>query len=374
MIRARFLLALVPCVMAFADADPKLSNVKSFTGKVNGKSVRLRSGADVESGIIRELKKDELVVVTGEKNDFFAILPPTDIKAYIFRSFVLDGQVEGERVNVRLAPDREAAIIGHLSTGDRVEGKVCEHNNKWLEIKAPETTRFYIAKEFLEYAGNPEMKAVHDKRLITVKQMIESSSLLAQAEMRKPFDEINIDQLKRSYKSIINDYSDFPEYASRAKKALAELSENYLTKKISYLETKASGLAKNRERGEDFKAVAHTESHVPTGTDRMKMWEPLEEAIYLTWSSMHHAKTIDDFYEEQKLKSQTITGILEAYTEPVKHKPGDYILKDKDVPIAYVYSTHVELSNMVGKQVTLFVTERGNNNFAFPAYYALDIE
>ncbi|MCH9613319.1 MAG: hypothetical protein SP1CHLAM54_03180 [Chlamydiia bacterium] len=360
--------------MAFADAGPKLSNVKSFTGKVNGKSVRLRAGADVESNIIRELKKDELVVVAGEQSDFFAILPPTDIKAYIFRSFVLDGQVEGERVNVRLAPDREAPIIGHLSTGDHVEGKVCEHNSKWLEIKAPDSTRFYIAKEFIEYAGNPEMKAMHDKRLSTVKQMMESTSLLAGAEMRKPYADINMAQLTRSYQTIIDDYADFPEYTKRAKQALTELSENYLTKKIAFLENKASNLAKSRERGEEYVHHETTELTLPSGSDRMRMWEPVEEALYLTWSAMHHAKTIDDFYSDQKLKSQTITGILEAYGEPVKQKPGDYILKDKDVPIAYIYSTHVELADLVGKQVTLLVSERSNNNFAFPAYYALGTE
>lgn len=374
MIRARFLLALVPCIMAFADAGSKLSNVKAFTGKVNGKSVRLRASADVESNIIRELNKDELVVVTGEKNDFFAILPPTDIKAYIFRSFVLEGHVEGERVNVRLAPDREAPIIGHLGTGDLVEGKVCEHNNKWLEIKAPENTRFYVAKEFIEYAGNPEMKAMHDKRLVTVKQMMESTSLLAGAEMRKPFADINIAQLTRGYQTIIDDYADFPEYTKRAQKALTELNEVYLTKKIAYLENKASNLAKNRERSEDFASHEKAELTVPSGSDRMRMWEPVEEALYLTWSSMHHAKTIDDFYADQKLRSQTITGILEAYSEPVKQKPGDYILKDKDVPIAYIYSTHIELADLVGKQVTLLVSERSNNNFAFPAYYALGTE
>ena len=83
---------------------------------------------------------------------------------------------------------------------------------------------------------------------------------------------------------------------------------------------------------------------------------------------------MDDFYRDQKLKSSTISGILEAFKEPVKNKPGDFILKSRDIPIGYVYSTHVNLEDYVGKQINLVVTKRPSNDFAFPAYYAIDID
>ena len=89
---------------------------------------------------------------------------------------------------------------------------------------------------------------------------------------------------------------------------------------------------------------------------------------------MHHAKSIDDFYSDQKLKSQNVAGILESFAEPVKNRPGDYVLKQNNVPVAYLYSTQCDLSELVGKQVSLKVTERANNNFAHPAYYVLSAE
>lgn len=89
---------------------------------------------------------------------------------------------------------------------------------------------------------------------------------------------------------------------------------------------------------------------------------------------MHHAKTMDDFYGDQKMKCQAVSGILEAYKEPVKNKPGDFILKDHDITIAYVYSTQVNLDDFVGKRVSLLVSPRPNNNFAFPAYYVIEVE
>ncbi|MGD0665819.1 MAG: hypothetical protein ABSA17_08880, partial [Rhabdochlamydiaceae bacterium] len=69
-----------------------------------------------------------------------------------------------------------------------------------------------------------------------------------------------------------------------------------------------------------------------------------------------------------------LTGIVEPYASMVKHKPGDYVLKDKDLPKAYLYSTQVNLQEYVGKKVSILVVPRSNNNFAFPAYFVLSVE
>jgi hypothetical protein len=58
----------------------------------------------------------------------------------------------------------------------------------------------------------------------------------------------------------------------------------------------------------------------------------------------------------------------------VKNKPGDFILRNKDIPVGYVYSTIVNLQSLVGKNVRLIAAPRPNNNFAFKAYYVLAAE
>lgn len=387
-------LALVALLMVgafsartYADAAPPLDksitkaastksqggHFKSFTGKIIGSNVRMRAKADLDSHIIDELAKDEYVVVTGEKGDFYAVAAPSNLKAYIFRGFVIDSVVEGDRVNVRLAPDREAPIVGHYSTGHPIDGKICKGNKKWLEIDAPKGTEFFVAKEYVEYAGKPELKAVQDRRKATVTQLLESTSLLSQGEMRKAFHEIDIERITHNYQTIINDYSDFPRFVASAAKELSAVQEDYLHRKIAFLEAKATKMSKG-QRSDDIYAVSHHAQDNISATDRMKVWEPVEEAIYLSWASMHHAKTIDDFYADQKLKSQTVSGILESYRDPVKNKPGDFVVKDRDVPVAYVYSTQINLDDFVGKRVNLIVSSRPNNSFAFPAYYVLEVE
>jgi len=374
---------------AFADAAPPLdksitsidttpthsgSKFKAFTGKIIGSNVRMRTSGDLDSHIITELSKDEYVVVTGEKGDFYTVEAPADLKAYIFRGFIIDDTVEGDRVNVRLSPDRDAPIIGHYSTGHSIAGNICDDNNKWMEIDAPENTQFFIAKEYVEYAGKPELKIVQDKRKSTVTQLLESTSLLSQSEMRKAFHEIDIERVSHNYSTIINDYSDFPTFVTSAKKELRSIQEDYLHRKISFLEAKASNMGKSQEISGNIYEVAYHSEDVLSPTDRMKIWEPIEEAMYLSWSSMHHAKTMDDFYTDQKLKSKAVSGILESYREPVKNKPGNFVVKDRDITVAYVYSTHVNLEDFVGKRVNLIVSSRPNNSFAFPAYYVLEVE
>lgn len=372
--------------LAFADAAPPVdpninfvdqmstqSGFKPFTGKIVGNHVRMRTGADLESHIISELSKDDYVVVTGEHGDFYAVEAPSDLKAYIFRGFVIDDVVEGDRVNVRLAPDRDATVIGHYSTGRHIDGKICDENNKWLEINAPKETRFFIAKEYVEYAGKPALKGIQDKRKETVTQLLESTHLLSQAEMRKAFPEIDIERITHSYQTIMTDYADFPRFATKAAKELSAIQEDYLHRKIAFLESRASKMEKP-QTSKDLYEVSYHPGEAQSVTDRMKVWESYEEALFLSWASMHHAKTMDDFYADQKMKCQTVSGILESYREPVKNKPGDFVLKDHDVTVAYLYSTQVNLDDYIGKRVNLLVSSRPNNNFAFPAYYVIEVE
>ncbi|MES2345056.1 MAG: SH3 domain-containing protein [Chlamydiota bacterium] len=348
---------------------------RPFTGKIKGKKVRMRVHADLESQIIRELDRNELVSVIAEKGEFYAVEPPSGVKAYVFRSFILDNVVEGNRVNVRLEPNLEAPIIGHLNAGDKIDGTISPLNNKWYEIAPPSNVQFFIAKEFVDNIGGLEVKNQMDKRRQTVEQLIEAAALLSKAELRKPFEEIDINRITRNYNTVIKDYVEFNEHVQKAKEALANVQETYLQKRLSYLEERATLAQDSSEHDDDREqasepVLANTDSI----TDKMKLWDPIEEALFLSWAQFNDEKTMEEYYEEQTLCSMAITGILEAYTAPVKNKPGDFLLKDRDLPVAYVYSSQVNLQNLVGKKVTVLAVPRPNNNFAFPAYYVLSIE
>jgi hypothetical protein len=372
-------LAQKPSVKAAKPVSAKKSeqfkNYKPFTAKVLGEGVRLRLNADIDSPILSELSKHELLIVKGEKESFYAVEAPSNMNVYIFRSFVLDGLVEGNRVNVRLQPDLTSPIVGYLSTGDSVQGEISKKNHKWLEFAAPNNIHFFVAKEYLEKAGGPELKALHDEKLTSLKSLVKSAHLLAQAEMLKSFREIDFNQVTSRFTEILNDYSEFTKQIAPVRNTLAKLQEDFLQKKLAFLENKAMVLGKSIALGGDSAATIIGGQTALTSSDRMKLWSAVEESLFVNWSAAHFNKTMSDYYEQQKLASVKISGIVEAYHDSVCNKPGNFIIRgDKDLPRAYVYSTMVDLHNLEGQYVTLIVTPRPNNNFAFDAFFAMEVE
>lgn len=384
---SRLLCLLCLSSLAFGAPVTKVQGTfKPFTGKLTANKVRIRAKADLDGPIIRQMNKNDLLLVVGETSDFYAVEPLKDTKAYVFRSYVLDNVVEANRVNVRLEPHIDAPIIGQLQSGERVEGHVCTMNHKWLEIKPPRGTRFFIAKEYIENAGGPEYLASMEKRKAQVEDLISSAYMNAEAECKKDYEEMAPQHAIEQFQNIMRNFADFPDACKQAKEGLALLKETYLNKKIAYLESKAEIssemkeelLAKHKKETSEL-TTTNLDSSLWSKRSQKKenlgFWDTLEESLYLSWTAFHSGKTFDDYYIEQKANASVLTGTVERYTYDVRNKPGDFILRGReDAPIAYIYSTQIDLDQYEGKQVTILASPRPNNHFAFPAYFVFSVE
>ena len=381
-----------PPMAESAPIAKKTDSFKPFTGKVLANKVRIRAKADLESRIVRQANKNDFLLIVGESGDFLAVQPPKGTKAYVFRSYILDNIVEANRVNVRLEPHVDAPIIGQLQAGDKVQGDICAMNHKWLEIAPPGNAHFYISKEFIEKVGGPDYLAAMEKRKSEVDELTSSAFFSAEAECKKAYENMSIQEPTEKFMTILRSYGDFPEAVQQAKEGLALLKDTYLDKKIAYLDNRseltpaakeellAKHKAENRElfQNEIVKSdpALWNKRSLPKAnlTDRMRFWDTIEESLYLSWSAFHSGKKLDDFYQEQKANATIVTGKIENYDHPVKNKPGDYILRGPSAPVAYLYSTSVDLEKFAGKNVTMLVSPRPNNHFAFPAYFVLSVE
>jgi len=371
------------------------SQFEAFTGKVTGSKVRMRTQPSLEGHVVKELRFGEMFAITGEKDGFYAVLPPQDIKGYVFRTFVLDGTVEADHVNVRLYPDIDAPIIGRLNTGDHVISKVSDANNKWLEIDLPSSSSFYIAQEFIDKLGPVSMLAQVQARHQQASHQLKSACLYAQSEIQKPLPQIDLDSIHARFSQIAANYQDLPEIIESSEEAGHLIGEVYLQKKLAFLEGKndhlsstielnpvhVEGLAKLgifikpvQVQSHDLATTTTAVVHDGMITDKMLIWEPLEQSLHHLWAAAHHNKSIDEFYRECSDNAVTLTGIVEAYNRPVKNLPGDYLLRVDNQPVAFLYSTKVNLQNLVGKEITVVGTSRPNNHFAFPAYFVLSVE
>lgn len=375
----------------------------AFTGKITKGKVRLRVQPNYESPVLKELERNDLVVVLGESDDFYAIQPPSDMRGYVFRTYVLENIVEGDRVNVRTQPDKEATIVAQLKSGDRVEGVIAPTNNKWLEIKLPKTTRLYIAKEYIEKAGDVGYKDRLDKKRQTALDLLKTTDNMSQLEVQKPFDQMNLAGIQANYHHIINDYAEFPEIVAKAKESLAATQNAYTSKRVSYLEEQShlSSMAQesNKRLHEELEAhknkidslqqqIEQSQQFANTvqlyGDNRlstqlpinMSTWIPAEDAAFYAWSQTTGKQSHQEFYAEQQEQSIAFRGIIDTYARQIKNKPGDYMLLNPSskLPVAFLYSTIVNLQDYVGHEVCVHVVPRSNNNFAFPAYFVVSIE
>jgi hypothetical protein len=409
-----------------ADIPSKLSGSASqspafhpFTGKITKNKVRMRIQPSLDGTILRELNKDELLIVVGEGEDFYKVAPPEDLKAYVFRTYILDNVVEGDRVNVRAEPNLEAPIVAQLNSGDKVEGTVSTLNSKWLEISPPSSAHFYVSKEFVEKLGDASLLGTIQRRREEVNALLNSTYLLSQSEMQKPFEKIQLEKIVSNFQKVIMNFSDFPDQVGRAKQLLSSIQEHYLEKKIAFLETRSrlskEWQAKNMELTAEMKSqqerlqqlenkllqATATEAGQPAieaepigfaaamvdrprdistaasirEDSKVEGWLAAENKLFELWQAEHPGTDISAFYQEQLAHAQTIKGIIEVYPRTVKNKPGDYLLlhPTSKKAIAYLYSTRINLQNSLGKEVVLRVAERPNNGFAFQAYYVLGI-
>lgn len=392
---------------ATSQPQPPSAPFDSFTGKINKNKVRLRQQPNLDSPILKELTHGDMVIVIGETDDFYAVQPPADTKAYVYRTYVLDNVVEGSRVNVRLEPDTDSPIIAQLNAGTKVQGTVSPLNSKWLEITPPDSTRFYVAKEYIERIGDSSLMATMEKRREEVNRLLNSTYIVSQTEMQKSFPEINLDGVYANFNKIINDYQDFPEQSARARELITLIQDNYLQKKVSFLEAKSKAAnddwhTRNSQLNEQMKSqqqrlaqleqqlqkekaekasraayLAQNTKNTPSGpNNKTSVWMPREQEVYQTWASRNNNRSKEEFYQEQNQQAVTIHGVIEPYTRAIKNKPGDYILVNQAsrLPIAYMYSTEVDLHDYIGHEVSLRATPRPNNNFAFPAYFILSTE
>jgi hypothetical protein len=353
----------------------KIEAFQPFTGRVIANKVRLRVQPDLDSYIFRQATKNDLLLIVGESGDFYQVAPPKDAKAYVFRSYILDNVVEGTRVNVRLEPHVDGPVIGQLQAGDKVDGTICAVNHKWLEIAPPASTRFFVSKEFIANAGGPDYLAAMEKKKRQVEELFVSAQLAAETESKKPYEEMSPQTVIEQLSTIVRSYTEFPQMVERARDCLTTFKDGYLQKKIAYLEAKAQLSGEVKEEILARHKSENQELFLPqTAQSESQFWSGIEESLYLSWTAFHAGRKIDDFYAEQKANAVQIKGVVELLNHPVKQRPGDYLLRSDAAPVAYLYSTSVDLKEFEGKEVTVQVSPRPNNHFAFPAYFVHAIE
>lgn len=357
-----------------AHAQPTKPHSNAFTGKIVRNRVRMRVHPNVDSPVVRELNQGDLILSRSEDNDFYAIDPPADIKGYVFRTYVLDNTIEGNRVNIRLAPELDAPVVGQLNSGDTVSGTISGADKKWLEIALPSSTRFYIAKEYVEKIGDASLMAARQKRRQQFEGILSAAEIQSQRELEKAFPQIELAQIEVDLNKVITQAQDFPVEAAKAKELQNSIQTAYLRKKVAYMECNAQSPAV-ATASQATVQTGMAQAPQLVGTTTPDLWMPIEQHYFEKWAVDRPDSSMEEFYSAENEHAVVLKGVIAPYARAIKNKPGDFVLLDPStrMPLAYLYSTRVNLQKQIGQPAEIHAVVRDNNHFAYPAYFVLSL-
>ncbi|MCB1118543.1 MAG: hypothetical protein KDK65_01140 [Chlamydiia bacterium] len=331
-----------------------------FTGKISRNRVRMRLNPHMESPIVHEFNRGDLVRIIDEHDNFYVAEPLPGMHAYIYRPYVIDGVVEGTHVNIRLAPSMDAPVVTQMNTGDKIEEIAQTDDHRWYEIALPPFAHFYIHRDFIENIGAPTLFDHLTQAGQEANEKLASLCEKAEQQLSRAFGEIDREGTVSGFQQIIRDYPECQEVITQAKERLSRFEENYLQKKVAYLEEKSNRAYASRPEV----------SEEPEQSE----WERRETNLLNAWTAMHPGGTLEQFYQEEKKRGTTLEGVIKPFSTTARNRPGEYILFSKGTnhPLAYVYSTSLPLERMVDKEVVLIGIPRQNFHYALPAYFALE--
>ncbi|AKR32167.1 SH3 domain-containing protein [Chlamydia trachomatis] len=394
-----------------------------FTGEIKGNRVRLRLAPHTDSFIIKELSKGDCLAVLGESKDYYVVAAPEGVRGYVFRTFVLDNVIEGEKVNVRLEPSTSAPILARLSKGTVVK-TLGAAQGKWIEIALPKQCVFYVAKNFVKNVGALDLYNQKEGQKKLALDLLSSAMDFADAELQKKIEDIDLDAIyKKMNLAQSEEFKDVPGLQSLVQKALERVQEAFLAKSLEKSSVKVPEIRHKVLEEIAVVSPAVEETPVVTKTEEQKVTtvpvpapavvtepaqdlssvkgsllshyirkkgfvkaspviegrESFERSLFAVWLSLQpeeirHQLTMESFYRDEQKKKRVLTGELEVYPHIVKNNPGDYLLKNGEDVVAFVYATSIDLSKWLGKSVVLECVSRPNNHFAFPAYIVLSVK
>ena len=277
-------------------------------GKVVGNNVRVRLKPDTNSKIICTLNKDFVVTITNEDGMFYQILAVEKSPLYVYKKFVNHGKIDGNNVNVRSEPNQQSTVITQLNNDDRIDVVDSDTStDKWIAIAPPNSVRYYISKNY-------------------VKQIDEKTAWTLIQEQNKPTTPEIIDTVK---------------------------------------------VEKEVQPKEDITSTNTLVTHnidIPFEQFVRPQWVDLETDIYSRWKQKHSNGDYQHFLATESEFARLEHGrIVKVHKVSLNH-PGDFILYDGKKPIAYIFSTTIDLNDYNNQEKKLMLTERPNNMWGLPAY------
>jgi uncharacterized protein YraI len=109
--------------------------------------LNIRSGPSTNYEIMGQLQRGDVLPVRGVQGDWISFPLPASMPVWIHKDLVRDGEVLGDRVNLRAGPSTRHNRVGSVVRGDKL--KTIEVRGDWLKIQPPASVLGWVHKDYV---------------------------------------------------------------------------------------------------------------------------------------------------------------------------------------------------------------------------------
>jgi uncharacterized protein YgiM (DUF1202 family) len=140
---------LIIGILLLSVAGYSQDNEFPFKGKITSNNVKLRAGYNENFTALKNLKKDEELIVVDRYFCWYQVKLPNDVYCYISKAYVNDqGLVTANSLNIRAGAGEKYHILGKLKKGEPVF--IVGTEGDWYKIVPPEGASGWVSEDYLE--------------------------------------------------------------------------------------------------------------------------------------------------------------------------------------------------------------------------------
>jgi hypothetical protein len=125
--------------------------------RVTAESVNLRTAPRMESEVVGQVAKDDVLDVLRIDGNWLEVVPPTNVDLWVYGDLVQTGEVAVSKLVVRSGPGISYATVGRLEKGQKLD--VRGSHGDWLKVTPPRGSAVWISRQFVEDFVRPSPAA-----------------------------------------------------------------------------------------------------------------------------------------------------------------------------------------------------------------------
>jgi len=166
-----------------------------YIGIITGENVKLRAGYNKNFTPLKNLAKDEKIIVLDRYYDWFKVKLPEEVFCYVSKDFIdAYGNVKVDNLNVRAGPSTKYNSLGKLNKNDKVI--IIDSVGNWYKIKPPSNCIGWVYKDYIKYYSDYQKHPEIEEQKSKIKEKLNTYKK-QEFYAFKQLNEIDYDSLKK---------------------------------------------------------------------------------------------------------------------------------------------------------------------------------